>query len=131
MPTYPFMQVDAFTTQRLTGNPCAIVFDADGLTDAQMLAVAREMNLSETSFVLRPQGTDVRARYFTPAEEIPLAGHPTIATFHALLESGRLAQSGETASFSLELKAGVIRVDVAGSNGNRRIVMTQKKPQFL
>jgi trans-2,3-dihydro-3-hydroxyanthranilate isomerase len=131
MPTYPFMQVDAFTTQRLAGNPCAIVFDADELTDGQMLAIAREMNLSETSFVLRSQMADVRARYFTPAEEIPMAGHPTVATFHALLETGRLAQPGNAATFSLELKAGVIRVDVAGSDANRHIIMTQKPPQFL
>lgn len=131
MPTYPFMQVDAFTTQQLAGNPCAIVFNADDLTDAQMLAIAREMNLSETSFVLRSQVADVRARYFTPAEEIPLAGHPTIATFHALIETGRLALAGEKNSFTLELKAGVIRVDVVGKNANPYITMTQKPPQFL
>jgi PhzF family phenazine biosynthesis protein len=74
------MQVDAFTDRPLKGNPCAIVFDADSLDDATMLAIAREMNLSETAFVLRSDIADVRARYFTPAEEIPLAGHPTIAT---------------------------------------------------
>src|SRR5690242_3795664 len=119
MPTYSFMQVDAFTTQPLAGNPCAIVFDADDLSDAQMLAIAREMNLSETSFVLRSQVADVRARYFTPAEEIPMAGHPTVATFHALLETGRLAAQAETTTFSLELKAGVLRVEVTGSAASR------------
>jgi trans-2,3-dihydro-3-hydroxyanthranilate isomerase len=131
MPNYPLMQVDAFTTQRLAGNACAIVFEADDLSDAQMQAIAREMNLSETSFVLRSQVADVRARYFTPAEEIPLAGHPTIATFHALLETGRLVSSGKKTAFSLELQAGVIQVDIIGTDANRYIIMTQKPPQFL
>src|SRR4051794_10904651 len=73
MRTYPFMQVDAFTTRPLGGNPCAIVFDADDLDAATMQAIARENNLSETAFVLRSQIADVRARYFTPESEIPLA----------------------------------------------------------
>ena len=90
MPIFPFMQVDAFTNQRLAGNPCAVLFDADSLTDEAMLAIAREMNLAETAFVMRSDKADFRARYFTPALEIPLAGHPTIATVHALVESGRL-----------------------------------------
>ena len=90
MPSYPFMQVDAFTTTPLQGNPCAIVFDADDLSDDMRLAIAREMNLSETSFVVRSDVADFGARYFTPAEEIPLAGHPTIATVFALIDAGRL-----------------------------------------
>src|SRR6476619_3627785 len=94
MPTFPFMQVDAFTDRPLGGNPCAIVFDADTLDAATMLAIAREMNLSETSFVVRSSVADVGARYFTPAEEIPMAGHPTIATIFALAETGRLALTG-------------------------------------
>jgi trans-2,3-dihydro-3-hydroxyanthranilate isomerase len=80
MRTYPFMQVDAFTATRLAGNACAILFDADDLDDATMLAIAREMNLAETAFVVRSRKADFGARYFTPKTEIPLAGHPTIAT---------------------------------------------------
>ena len=72
MPTYPFMQVDAFTTQRLAGNPCAILFESDNLDDDTMLAIAREMNLSETSFVFKSEVADIGARYFTPGGEIPL-----------------------------------------------------------
>ena len=132
MPTLPFAQVDAFTDSPLGGNPCAIVFDADGLDDETMLAIAREMNLSETSFVLRSRVADVRARYFTPAEEIPLAGHPTVATIFALVESGRLELRGEESTYSLELQVGPVRVDVrADGDTVRRVVMSQKKPRFL
>jgi trans-2,3-dihydro-3-hydroxyanthranilate isomerase len=126
------MQVDAFTTQPLGGNPCAIVFDADDLDADAMQAIAREMNLSETSFVMRSEVADFRARYFTPAEEIPLAGHPTIATGFALVETGRLALRGDVTTFSLELQVGPIPVDIYAVGGKvERVVMSQKKPQFL
>lgn len=132
MPTFPFVQVDAFTEQPLGGNPCAVVFDADALDVATMQAIAREMNLSETAFVLRSEVADVRARYFTPAEEIPLAGHPTIATLFALAESGRIALTGERTTVSLELQMGVIPVDVVAEGGRvRRVVMEQPAPRFL
>lgn len=133
MPTFPLFQVDAFTTRPLHGNPCAVVFDADSLRDDQMQAVAREMNLSETAFVLRSQVADFRARYFTPAEEIPLAGHPTVATVHALVETGKIRLSSARTSISLELQVGPIpvEIDVDDSGQVEQIVMTQKKPQFL
>jgi trans-2,3-dihydro-3-hydroxyanthranilate isomerase len=132
MPAYPFMQVDAFTTQRLAGNACAIVFEADDLSAETMQAIAREMNLSETAFVLRSTVADVRARYFTPEEEIPLAGHPTIATVFALFETGRLHLCGASTTIQLELRDGPIPVEViAPNNVIERIVMTQRQPQFL
>ena len=133
MPTsYPFMQVDAFTTAPLGGNPCAIVFDADDLSDETRLAIAREMNLSETSFVVRSDVADFGARYFTPAEEIPLAGHPTIATVRALIDSERLQLTGDLTTISLELRVGPIRVDIESQRGAvKHIVMWQRKPQFL
>ena len=132
MRKYPFFQVDAFTDQPLAGNPCAIIFDADDLDEATMLSIAREMNLSETSFVMRSQVADFRARYFTPAEEIPLAGHPTIATIFMLADTGRLPVKGERTSVMLELQVGPIRVDIFSDAGKvKRIIMTQKKPQFL
>lgn len=132
MPTYPFTQVDAFTDRPLGGNPCAIVFEADDLDEATMLAIAREMNLSETAFVLRSQVADVRARYFTPSEEIPLAGHPTIATIFALVETGRLALRGDTTTIALELNVGPIRVDIHAAGGAvSQVVMAQKAPQFM
>ncbi len=132
MPELPMSQVDAFTTTRLGGNPCAVVFEADSLEADTMQAIAREMNLSETAFVLESDRADVRARYFTPAEEIPLAGHPTIATFHALVESGRLPFTGTVQSYKLELPVGVIEVEVHGDDGvAERVIMSQRPPEFL
>lgn len=131
MPTYPFTQVDAFTDRPLAGNPCAILFDADDLNDTQMLAIAKEMNLSETAFVRHSEVADFGVRYFTPAEEIPLAGHPTIATTHALIDHGRLSLTGPKTSITFELQVGPIEIEIFAENGRSpRIVMSQKKPQF-
>jgi trans-2,3-dihydro-3-hydroxyanthranilate isomerase len=132
MPVYPFMQVDAFTQTPLGGNPCAILFETDEMDDQTMLAIAREMNLSETAFVRRSTSADFGARYFTPAEEIPMAGHPTIATTFALVDSGRLRLAGELTQFNLELKDGPIPVDIYARGGKLiSIVMSQRKPVFL
>jgi len=132
MPVYPFMQVDAFTDRPLGGNPCAVFFDADDLDDAIMLSLAREMNLSETAFVRRSSVADFGARYFTPAEEIPLAGHPTIATVYALAVTDRLLVSGPLTTIHLELKAGVIPVEIhTACDVIQHIVMSQVKPRFL
>lgn len=130
MPTYPFMQVDAFTERPLAGNPCAIIFEADDLSADQMLAIAKEMNLSETAFVLKSEIADVRARYFTPAEEIPLAGHPTIATMHALVETGQIKLQGDYTKISLELQVGPVPIELYRGETAVRVVMNQKKPQF-
>ena len=132
MPTYPFMQVDAFTDRPLGGNPCAILFDTDEMDSETMLAVAREMNLSETAFVRNSQVADFGARYFTPAEEIPLAGHPTIATTFALVDSGRLKITNSHSRITLELQVGTIPVDIFIGEGKvPHIVMSQQKPRFL
>ena len=133
MAILPLLQVDAFTTQALQGNPCAVVFDADNLDEATMLAVAREMNFSETAFVMRSTIADFRARYFTPAGEIPLAGHPTIATIFALVDTGRLKLNQPLTTISLELQVGPIKVEIKrGDQGQaERIIMAQKPPQFF
>ncbi len=132
MATYPLYQVDAFTTSPLGGNPCAVLFEPADLSDAAMLAIAKEMNLSETSFVWGKPDGNFRARYFTPAEEIPLAGHPTIATVYALVNSGRLSLPGDYLKIPLELRDGPIDVEIFAQNGIvDRIVMSQRKPQFL
>jgi PhzF family phenazine biosynthesis protein len=85
-----FKQVDVFTSVPFKGNPLAVVFDADGLDTAQMQAIARWTNLSETSFLLAPTDprADYRVRIFTTRGELPFAGHPTLGTAHALLDSG-------------------------------------------
>lgn len=85
-----FRQVDVFTTAPYLGNPLAVVHDADGLTTEQMQRFASWTNLSETTFLLTP-GTDeadYRVRIFTPATELPFAGHPTLGSCHAWLEAG-------------------------------------------
>ena len=132
MSTYSLYQVDAFTTRPLSGNPCAVVFDCADLDDSVMLALAREMNLSETSFVWRMDDGRFRARYFTPAEEIPLAGHPTVATIYALVDSGRLKLDSDHLKLPLVLRDGPVDVEIFAKDGNvERVVMSQRKPQFL
>ncbi|RAA56714.1 PhzF family phenazine biosynthesis protein [Burkholderia multivorans] len=85
-----FAQVDVFTSVPFKGNPLAVVFDADSLDHDAMLAIARWTNLSETTFVCTPTDPDAdyRVRIFTPAGELPFAGHPTLGTAHAFLASG-------------------------------------------
>jgi PhzF family phenazine biosynthesis protein len=85
-----FAQVDVFTARPLYGNPVAVVLDGDGLSDQQMQAFANWTNLSETTFILQPTaiGADYRLRIFTPAREMPFAGHPTLGSCHAWLEAG-------------------------------------------
>jgi len=132
MPTFPFMQVDAFTETPLGGNPCAILLDTEGLDSNNMLAIAKEMNLSETAFVRQSARADFGMRFFTPAEEIPLAGHPTIATTYALVHSGRLRLESDHTTITVELQAGIIEVEILSRGGKvDTIVMSQKKPAFL
>ncbi|KAJ2962278.1 hypothetical protein NQZ79_g2499 [Umbelopsis isabellina] len=131
--SYPFYQVDAFTETKLGGNPCAVFLDADDMTDQTMLAVAKEMNLSESSFVIKSAVADFGARYWTTAEEIPMAGHPTIATIYTLIQAGLISLDSNHKRVTLELRVGVIPVDVySNENGKvERIVMTQKPPEFM
>ena len=136
MSQLPFLLVDAFTTEPLRGNPCAVVLDADGLTPATRQRLAREFNQSETAFVSRaaPGSLEFTVRFFTPAEEIPLAGHPTIATVTALLRVGRvvLPANGTALALTLHLLHGPIRVDVMPAHGEELplIWMTQRRPVF-
>lgn len=90
MTVFRFSQVDVFSSERHGGNPVAVVHDADGLGDQQMLAFARWTNLSETTFLLRPTvgEADYRLRIFTPGGELPFAGHPTLGSCHAWLQAG-------------------------------------------
>ena len=121
--------VDAFTSTRLAGNACAVVLDARGLDDERMLAIARETNLSETSFVFPGDDeADRIVRYFTPGGEIPLAGHPTIATTHALVEDGAFEPG--RAEIRLKMPAGVVPVEIR--RGAVTIyAMSQPPPVFL
>ncbi len=114
MDSYAFSQVDVFAATPLTGNPVAVVHDATGLDDGQMAAFANWTNLSETTFLLPPTeagadaGADYRLRIFTPATELPFAGHPTLGSAHAWLENGGTPRtSGELVQ---ECGAGLVTV---------------------
>ncbi|HEX6044731.1 MAG TPA: PhzF family phenazine biosynthesis isomerase, partial [Pyrinomonadaceae bacterium] len=90
MPKYRFLQLDVFTDQPFAGNPLAVFPEAEGLSDEVMMKIAREMNLSETVFVLESDKPEVlrHLRIFTPAREIPFAGHPVVGTWNALAREG-------------------------------------------
>ena len=107
---YQFRQVDVFTDTPYFGNPVAVVLGADGLSGEQMQRFARWTNLSETTFELAPRagGADYRVRIFTPARELPFAGHPTLGTCHAWLEAGG-RPAGEGAVVQ-ECEAGLVTV---------------------
>ena len=110
----PFKQVDVFSSLPFMGNPLAVVLDADGLDTAQMQAIARWTGLSETTFVLAPRdpAADYRVRIFSPETEFPFAGHPTLGTAHALLDSGmrpkdaRIVQECGVGLVQIERQAG-------------------------
>jgi trans-2,3-dihydro-3-hydroxyanthranilate isomerase len=113
---FPFVQLDVFSVKPLEGNPLAVFTDGRGLSGAEMQALAREMNLSETTFILprsaaveRRRG--VRVRIFTPQEELPFAGHPTLGTAMVLRDLGRArqVQGGDTGVKIASLKAGATR----------------------
>jgi len=104
----PFKQVDVFTDRSFAGNPVAVVFDADGLSDQQMQRVAKWTNLSETTFFQTSTKGDYRLRIFSPKSELPFAGHPTIGSAHAALEAGLVA-AGQT-SFVQECAAGQVPI---------------------
>lgn len=105
-----FSQVDVFSAEPLLGNPVAVVHDADAVSDDDMARFARWTNLSETTFLLTPTdpGADYRLRIWTPAGELPFAGHPTIGSAHAWLEAGGApATDGEMVQ---ECAAGLVRL---------------------
>jgi PhzF family phenazine biosynthesis protein len=108
--TRQFRQVDVFTAVPYLGNPLAVVVGADGLDDEQMRQFANWTNLSETTFLLPPRdpAADYRVRIFTPTGELPFAGHPTLGTCHAWLETG--GQSRTPGLIVQECGAGLVRV---------------------
>jgi PhzF family phenazine biosynthesis protein len=114
MPTFPFQQVDVFSSQPMRGNPLAVVIGADALGDAGMQAFANWTNLSETTFLLQPSHpeADYRVRIFTPSQELPFAGHPTLGSAYVWLSQASDAPEGEIIQ---ECGAGLIRIRRDGS----------------
>ena len=137
MSEYRFVQFDVFTDQPFCGNPLAVFPEAEGITDERMMQIAREMNLSETVFVLKSEKENVlrHLRIFTPVREIPFAGHPIVGTWTALTQEG-LVQPPEGGTgwqrIFHEVGIGVLPVDIEFKDGRAvQVVMTQGKFQIL
>ena len=124
-----FYQVDVFTQNPLGGNPLAVFVDATGLDTETMQKIAREMNLSETTFVFpsSDDGADFDVRIFTPGKELLFAGHPTLGTAHILREAGKIPEKENI--IRLKMGVGIIPVHVE-ENGNR-LFMEHPRPEFL
>jgi trans-2,3-dihydro-3-hydroxyanthranilate isomerase len=127
---YRLRWVDVFTDRALAGNPLAVVLQADGLSSVQMQAIARETNLSETTFVLPPEKREhaAKVRIFTPYAELPFAGHPTIGTSWVLLDEGLV--SSDAAGFMLEEGVGPITVTVDRTGRSVVLWMTHPTVKF-
>jgi PhzF family phenazine biosynthesis protein len=109
MKTLRFKQVDVFTAKPFLGNPVAVVIGAEALDTAQMQRIAGWTNLSETTFILKSGKADYRLRIFTPRQELPFAGHPTIGSAHAALEAGFVARKKKLVQ---ECGAGLIELSI-------------------
>ena len=128
MRTLEIFQVDAFTTERFKGNPAGVVINADGLSDEEMLWIARELNNSETAFMFSPDGPDheVKIRYFTPKTEVPICGHATIAAHYVrALERGL-----DSSTVRQKIGIGVLPVEIIKHDDDYSIIMTQGKVVF-
>src|SRR5256885_6534097 len=144
VPQYRFVQLDVVTDRAFCGNPLAVFPEAEGISDEEQLKIAREMNLSETVFVLPAQSAAVqeldqkvlrRLRIYTPTREIPFAGHPIVGTWNALAREGVVpvpeGRSGWTRIFH-EVGVGVLPVDIEFKDGQPvQVVMTQGKFEIL
>lgn len=127
MSALPFFQVDVFGLRALAGNPLAVVLDADGLGAAQMQALARWTNLSETAFLLKPSvpEADYRVRIFTPRAELPFAGHPSVGAAFVARWSGRVA--AQQPRLLQECGAGLLPLRLETAGGGERLLV--RSPQ--
>lgn len=113
--------VDAFTDEPLTGNAAGVIPDAAGLSEEQMQAIARELSVSETAFLLPSGSADRRVRYFTPTQEVDLCGHATVGSHVFLLEDGQVTPG----THSLETNVGDLSIEITDDG---RVWMTQDQP---
>lgn len=126
-----FVQLDVFAHSPGAGNPLAVVVDGEGLDDAQMQAFANWTNLSETTFLLPPSlpGASYRVRIFTPRQELPFAGHPSVGSAHAALDAGlATAVDGRLVQ---ECSAGLLPIRVDGEGGARRIFVRAPRAKVV
>ena len=123
---YRIYQIDAFTKEKLKGNPAGVVTNADGLSEQQMQEIAREFNNSETAFILSPEDDsyDVRVRFFTPTSEVPICGHATIAAHYARALENHFENTTQVLQ---KTNAGILPVDIIREDDDYKIVMTQGK----
>ncbi len=129
MTSYNFKQVDVFAAQPFYGNPVAVVLNARGLDVEEMQRIAAWTNLSETTFVLPATvaSADYRLRIFTPRQELPFAGHPTIGSAHAILESGLIEPvAGRLVQ---ECGAGLLNLRIEGAGAEQRIFVKVPQPR--
>src|SRR5215510_9174904 len=131
MTQHSFLQVDVFTDRAFCGNPLAVFPEAEGISDERMMQIAREMNLSETVFVLKSENDQVLRclRIFTPTREIPFAGHPIVGTWNALAREGVVpvpdGGNGLT-KIHHEVGIGILPVDIEFADGQpSQVIMTQ------
>jgi len=126
--TLKIYQVDSFTNEKFKGNPAGVVLNADGLTDLEMLNIARELNNSETAFILSPDGTDheVKIRYFTPKTEVPVCGHATIAAHYVRAIENKLNSS----TVMQKIGIGILPVEIINEGNDYSIIMTQGRIEF-
>jgi trans-2,3-dihydro-3-hydroxyanthranilate isomerase len=128
---YRYLHYDVFTDRRFGGNQLAVFPEAEGLSTPTMQQIAREIGFAETTFVTAAErpGTDVRMRIFTPAIEMPMAGHPVVGSTFALARAGRISR--ETREWTFGLNAGPTPVSLDWFAGALRFAwMTQRQPDF-
>lgn len=132
MSSYDYVTVDVFTQTRFGGNPLAVILDARGMSDTQMLQVAAEFNYAESTFILPPEnpGNTARVRIFTRAQEVPFAGHPNVGTGFVLAQQREIFGRPPGASLRFEEKAGLVDVEIA-RNGSFVTGARIKAPQEL
>lgn len=131
MPSYRFDWVDAFTEAPFGGNACAVVHGAAEISIEDRLRLVRETSLSECAYIVGSDRAEFGARYYLATREIPMAGHPTIATVASLVHRGLVDLSPGRAAFTLEVGAGVLPIEVAARPGRPPLVtMTQRRPEF-
>lgn len=116
-------QIDSFTKEKFKGNPAGVVVNADGLNSKQMQSIARELNNSETAFILSPKNKeyDGEIRYFTPTTEVPICGHATIAAMYAKA----IEESLDPCILKIKTKIGILPFEIITKNNDYQIVMTQ------
>ncbi len=128
---YRFWQVDSFSKTPYLGNPCGVVFDADELSSTQMQTIARQMNLSETVFLSKPTTAeaDFESRIFTPRNELPFAGHPTIASAFSYYST--LNGTAKPTVLRQECGVGIIPLEISNDGGDYLFMMTAGEPSAV